>query len=344
MSHDGTGTGWTETDPADAESRSLGAREIRDLRIATRIRTGKEHVTFATSSAGGEHKSGSAKLYYQAGGPSNRPDGSTSLSADDNGRLWIDSDNQRIYHYVHPSWVEVKAGDFVALSIATGDIANDAVDKDKIAADVAGDGLGQNASGALEAKLSSAGGLETSSDEIRIKAGGVTAAMLGTGVGVDKYARVTEEQSSGTAGGDLTTGAAAHSGHSGWNMRGNWTEKDDLDSIITVSGDLIRITAAGTYRVRAKAMANAVLLNRIRLWNNTNDTMLVMGLSCLARSAHDSNSLATLDGQFVTTGAIDVELHHWVSATNEGDGKGVATSSNQGDTEVYAQVELWKVA
>ena len=112
----------------------------------------------------------------------------------------------------------------------------------------------------------------------------------------------------------------------------------------TISGDMIRITAAGTYMVMAKAMANAVLLNRIRLWNNTNDTMLVMGLSCLARSAHDSNSLATLDGQFVTTGAIDVELHHWVSATNEGDGKGVATSSNQGDTEVYAQVELWKVA
>jgi hypothetical protein len=61
--------------------------------------------------------------------------------------------------------------------IETKHIINDAVDKDKIAADVAGSGLGQNADGSLEVKVD-ASTIEINTDTLRIKDDGVTNAKL----------------------------------------------------------------------------------------------------------------------------------------------------------------------
>lgn len=63
--------------------------------------------------------------------------------------------------------------------IETRHIINDAVDKDKIAADVAGDGLGQNANGSLEVKVDSST-IEINSDTLRVKDAGITNAKLAT--------------------------------------------------------------------------------------------------------------------------------------------------------------------
>ena len=70
--------------------------------------------------------------------------------------------------------VQVKDG-----GISSAKIANDAVDKNKIAADVAGSGLGQNADGSLEVKTDGST-LEINSDILRVKDSGITAAKLGT--------------------------------------------------------------------------------------------------------------------------------------------------------------------
>lgn len=92
MPNDGTGAGWVTTAPANADNLSAGAQEIRDLRLGVGIRSDKEHVALATSSAGGEHKPGSAKVYFQTSAPTLRPDGTTSLTSGDYGRLYWDSD------------------------------------------------------------------------------------------------------------------------------------------------------------------------------------------------------------------------------------------------------------
>jgi len=57
--------------------------------------------------------------------------------------------------------------------ISTAKLANDSVDKDKINADVAGAGLGQNVDGSLEVKVD-ASTIEINSDTLRVKAGGIT--------------------------------------------------------------------------------------------------------------------------------------------------------------------------
>jgi len=99
----GDGSAWDESSPNDTTAVKDGDDEIRDLRVGTRLRIEKEHIAPAGSSAGGEHKAGSAVAYYQSSAPTTKPDGSTSLDSDDNGRLWIDSDDQVLYHYVNGS-------------------------------------------------------------------------------------------------------------------------------------------------------------------------------------------------------------------------------------------------
>ena len=67
----GDGTGWNTADPNDSDILKDGDDEIRDVRLGTGIRVDKEHETLATASAGGEHKEGSAKAYYEASAPTN---------------------------------------------------------------------------------------------------------------------------------------------------------------------------------------------------------------------------------------------------------------------------------
>lgn len=64
-----------------------------------------------------------------------------------------------------------------ASGVTTTKIANDAVDKDKVAADVAGAGLGQNVDGSLEVNVDDST-IEISTDTIQVKDSGITGAKL----------------------------------------------------------------------------------------------------------------------------------------------------------------------
>jgi len=107
----GDGTGWNAAAPITTEPRADGADEIRDLRKGLEFRLNKEHVLLVSTAApaeGGEHLEGSAKAYYEATAPANRPAGpvTTPLSAPDAGRLWVDSDDGTFHHYSGSAWVE----------------------------------------------------------------------------------------------------------------------------------------------------------------------------------------------------------------------------------------------
>lgn len=88
------GTSWDETAPAAADAHGNGVYEIQHLRVSTRIRLAKEHVTPAASSVGGEHKQGSAVFWIQEEEPTTRPDGTTALTSADLGRCWVDTTNR----------------------------------------------------------------------------------------------------------------------------------------------------------------------------------------------------------------------------------------------------------
>ena len=65
-------------------------------------------------------------------------------------------------------------------AVRTAQIQNDAVDRDKIAADVAGAGLGQNTDGSLEVNVDN--GLQVASDNVGIADDGVTGAKLAAAI------------------------------------------------------------------------------------------------------------------------------------------------------------------
>ena len=127
MANDAAGTTWNEAEPTLADPRALGQQEIRGLRTGVRLRPSREHETLAGASAGGEHKSGSAKGYRQDDAPSLRPDGTTALTAADNGRIWFDSnDGNKMYVYVHPSWIAISGAitTTALVALAGGDLTN----------------------------------------------------------------------------------------------------------------------------------------------------------------------------------------------------------------------------
>lgn len=85
-----TGSDWSAGDPANNANVSEYPPETRALRAAVKARMDKEHVALATSGAGGEHLAGSAVSFIGTSAPTKRPDTTTDLDSDDEGRLWWD--------------------------------------------------------------------------------------------------------------------------------------------------------------------------------------------------------------------------------------------------------------
>lgn len=97
---------WDNDLPSDAQSWNTAAGKIRDNWDALEVELGVDLAE--------------AHPYYQSAAPSTKPDGSTALDVDDNGRLWVDSDDDTIYvlsDYSGPTWTNTSA----ATGVTTGD-------------------------------------------------------------------------------------------------------------------------------------------------------------------------------------------------------------------------------
>ena len=99
-------TDWEPLVPANTDQISTGAEDIRELKEQIAVREAIEHVAWAGAGVGGEHKEGSAMVYYAASDDTPvRPDGATSLSSADKGRIRFNSDDQLIRVYSGSDWV-----------------------------------------------------------------------------------------------------------------------------------------------------------------------------------------------------------------------------------------------
>jgi len=93
-----------EATPAGSDSPSQGDDRIRELKQAVRERLIKEHemdLSSGAAAADGWHAAGSAKVYVGSTAPTTRPDGATTLTADDDGRLWLSSSDFQLRAYRH---------------------------------------------------------------------------------------------------------------------------------------------------------------------------------------------------------------------------------------------------
>lgn len=116
-----TGVAWDTTIPDDGQPHGNAYNELRETKLAFAIRNNKEHVAFGATSAGGEHKAGSAVIYVGDALPTTKPDGVTALGASDAGRLAYDTDatyGGKMYRWSGSAWVEFMVSLAAAQTIA----------------------------------------------------------------------------------------------------------------------------------------------------------------------------------------------------------------------------------
>jgi hypothetical protein len=135
-----TGVAWDVTIPDNGQPHGNDYNEHRETKLAVGIRSDKEHVAYAGSSAGGEHKPGSARIYrgdYSSASagdalPTTKPDGATALDANDAGMLAHDTDatyGPKYYEWNGTSWGGV--------DMIMSNIASATKDEDNMASDSA---------------------------------------------------------------------------------------------------------------------------------------------------------------------------------------------------------------
>ena len=87
-----TGVGWDVASPDIDQPIGNHYKELYDLRKGVALRMNKEHETLATSSAGGVHKQGSARAFFQDAEPTTQVNGD-AFDSGDLGSLWFDSNS-----------------------------------------------------------------------------------------------------------------------------------------------------------------------------------------------------------------------------------------------------------
>ncbi len=115
------GTLWDVASPDIDQSIGDSYKEIFDLRKGVAVRMNKEHETLATASAGGVHKQGSARAFFQDAAPGTQVDGS-AFDSGDLGSLWFDSnsaiDNQaNVLTATTPTWTPLST-EIIAVAVA----------------------------------------------------------------------------------------------------------------------------------------------------------------------------------------------------------------------------------
>jgi hypothetical protein len=149
---------------------------------------------------------------------------------------------------------------------------------------------------------------------------------------VSAYLQYRDQKAQNTAGGTFTSGA--------WQTRTLNTEVSDAGGHGTLASNQITL-AAGTYLVRASAPGWFCTQHQARLQNITDTATLLVGTCEYSASSTGAQTRSEVHGQFTLASAKVIELQHQCQTTKATDGFGVPSNFT---TEVYAVVELWKIA
>ena len=147
------------------------------------------------------------------------------------------------------------------------------------------------------------------------------------------YAIFNEQQASGTDGGTGTSGSYA--------KRILNTTVINTISGCTLTSSVISLPA-GTYNAAAYAPAYSVNGHRVRLQNTTAATTIVLGVNAFANGGSPATTHSFLNVTFTLATTSNIELQHRIESTRTINGLG--TLCGFGDNEVYAQIQIEKVA
>ena len=142
-----------------------------------------------------------------------------------------------------------------------------------------------------------------------------------------------ESQASGTYGGTATSGSYV---------------KRTLNTTVinTITGCSIASSVitlpAGTFLVYASAPAFEVGSHKIRLQNMTASTTLQLGMTSFNETINDIQTISVLQAYFTLATSSTIEVQHRFGVVKAANGLGAAAAF--GDSEVYTQIQIQKVA
>lgn len=140
------------------------------------------------------------------------------------------------------------------------------------------------------------------------------------------------QETSGTDGGTATSGS--------WATRTLNTELRDVNSDCSLASNQFTLSA-GSYYIEAEAAFYETDFTRLRIYNATGTAVVVnSGVNMVISNAGEDDDIATVRGVFTVASSQALELQSRVTQTKLTDGWGRACSF---DTELYAQVRLWKL-
>lgn len=145
---------------------------------------------------------------------------------------------------------------------------------------------------------------------------------------------VQDQKSSGTAGGTFTSGA--------WRTRTLNTVVTNEISGASLSSDQITLPA-GTYWIEARAPAYIVNEHKVKVYNVSDSTDILIGTSEHSNYAGGyAQTSSFVSGRFTLASSKTISLMHRCASTSFSNGFGDASGFSV--VEVYADVKIWKVA
>jgi hypothetical protein len=144
---------------------------------------------------------------------------------------------------------------------------------------------------------------------------------------------VRDEKSANTSGGAGTTGAFT---------------KRDLNTVLTneISGASLASSVitlpSGTYYIFGSSPAYNVNSHRIKLRNTSDSTDTLLGTTEYNNDGAYVMTRSIVTGRFTIASSKNFELQYRISANPTGNALG--SPNNYSITEVYADVQIWKVA
>jgi hypothetical protein len=149
------------------------------------------------------------------------------------------------------------------------------------------------------------------------------------------YALIEERQPAGTDAGDSIAGTQTR--------QLNTVVSDPTGIVLNLAAGVVTL-AAGTYRVSGWAQAYRATRHKTRLYDATNATLLAPGSNGYQPVAQTSTTESRFAGQFTLAAQADIRLDHYTSTAYLTNGLGAFVNEPDGDPELYAQLEIWKIA
>lgn len=334
---------WDITIPLDHLKIGDVPGAIRDAKASAKVILTKEHETPGTDNAGGQHRTGSARVYLISGLPLLDPEGNNlETNADgDDGRLSVntaDGNELRVYRAsatgISTGWWNVRVGvvkaaedidanAFSVVSLASGTQTGEAIH------------LGQVDTRALTGQLKL---LEPSTDSkiaVAVLDPPTEDGHIASKKFVDDTIKNVLSYAYSVASGTAPSAATRNA----WTKFPLNAELIDIGSLGSLASNQITLEA-GTYTCEAFMPNMRARGAKLRLRDTTGGATLIIGLTVEAYDGINESNLSVLSGAFTIGVQSVLELQYYFRDTDTV--AAFSNASSTGENEVYGVITLTK--